>query len=73
MLFKICVYLLSVIACVLYAGPNMKKRFTVENAYAVITGGKSNIGKGYAEQFKKQGLNLLLIARTFKKYRSKKR
>ena len=72
MLFKICVYLLSVIARVLYAGPNMKKRYP-ENAYAVITGGNRGIGKGYAEQFAKQGLNLLLIARTLKSTDPKKK
>ena len=60
MLFKICFYLLSVLARVLYTGPNMKNRYP-ENSYAVITGGNRGIGRGYAEQFAKQGLNLLLI------------
>ena len=64
-LLKAALYAFSVIARVLYTGPNVKSRYP-KNAYAVITGGNRGIGRGYAEEFARQGLNLLLIARTLK-------
>ena len=43
------------------------KKFGGEGAYAVVTGASDGIGKEYAKQLGKKGLNLVLIARNLKK------
>ena len=62
-LFTWIVYFLKVLLRMLYPGPNIKERYP-KGSYAVITGGNRGIGRGYAEEFARQGMNLLLIART---------
>jgi len=59
------VYLLKVVARILLPATNLRSKYP-KGSYAVVTGGNRGIGRGYAEELARQGLNLVLTARTMR-------
>ena len=49
-------------------GANLKKRYG--SGYAVVTGATGGLGLGYAEEFARRGINVLLVSRTESKLKA---
>ncbi|XP_078413114.1 17-beta-hydroxysteroid dehydrogenase type 3 [Cetorhinus maximus] len=71
-IFAILIFFLKIMKCLRYLV--LTKWFGVPNSFfnslgewAVITGGTDGIGKAYAHEFAKRGLNIVLISRTKEK------
>lgn len=52
------------------SGINLKKRFGSKQKYALITGSTDGIGKEFAMQFAKLGINVVLVSRTERKLKA---
>jgi len=62
-LLKVAKVILSAIGFLLYSSGNLKKF----GEWVIVTGSTDGIGLGYARQFAKRGLNLVLISRSEEK------
>lgn len=66
--YKVLMLAYSLVKPCIRFGPNLKKRYG--KGYAVVTGGTGGLGLGYAEEFARRGINVLLVSRTESKLKA---